>query len=322
MRAIVQQRYGAPEEVLSLREVDMPVPGDGEVIVRVRASSANPMDWHLVRGEPMLLRPAGLGGIRRPTSPIPGGDVSGIVEESRVAGFAPGDEVYGFGRGAFAEFVAIPHRSLARKPATLTFAEAAAVPLAGVTALQGLRLGGLRSGQRVMIIGASGGVGTFAVQLARHQGAEVTAVCSRKNLPLVAELGAHHAIDYTTGDPTAGRQRYDLVLQLGGTYGPLQVRRILARRGTLVQSYGDGGRWLGPLGGIVAAVAINPFVTQRLRTLVVDEDMATLDELRALIEAGHLRPVVSAVYPLAHAADAVALVERGHAGGKVVVDVA
>lgn len=321
MRAIVQQEYGAPEDVLRLREADLPQPGQDEVLVRVRASSVNPADWHIIRGEPVLLRPTGLGGIRRPSSPIPGGDVAGVVERSRVAGFAPGDEVFGFGRGAFAEFVAIPHRNLARKPGTLTFAEAAAVPLAAVTALQGLRAGGLRSGQHVMIIGASGGVGTFAVQIAKQWGAEVTGVCSTPNLPLVRDLGADHLIDYTTTDPTEGADRYDLVLQLGGTYRPRQVRRALSQRGTLVQSYGDGGRWVGPVGSIVAALVTNPFVSQTLRTFLAEEDTATLDELRAMIDAGHLRPIVSATYPLAEAAAAVSLLERGHPAGKVVITV-
>ncbi len=323
MKAIVQDRYGAPEDVLKLSDVPQPVPDDDEVLVEVRASSANPWDWHFVRGEPVLMRPAGLGGVRRPTFPIPGGDVAGTVQQvgREVTGFAPGDEVYGFGHGAFAEYLAIPARNLARKPANLTFEQAAGVPLAAVTAIQGLRAGGLRSGQHVLVLGASGGVGTFAVQIAHHLGAQVTGVCSTAHTDLVRDLGAQHVIDYTRQDPTQGTPRYDLVLQLGGTYSPRAIRRVLQPNGTLIQSYGDGNRWVGPLANIAAAGLLNLFVGQALKTFVADENTQTLDEITQLIEAGHVRPVVDRVLPLAQGAEAIALVEQGSPAGKVVVSV-
>lgn len=324
MKAIVQKAYGPPREVLHLEEVDIPTVGPEDVLVRVRASSANPWDWHFVCGEPVLMRPTGIGGIRRPKFPIPGGDVAGTVERvgARVTQFAAGEQVYGFGHGAFAEFLAVPRGNLARKPANLTFEEAAAVPLAAITALQGLRAGVLRPEQQVLIIGASGGVGTFAVQIAKHQGAHVTGVCSTRNLELVRSLGADHVIDYTAEDPAAGPHSYDLILQLGGTYSPRTLRRVLTPHGTLVQSYGDGNRWFGPLVNIAAAAALNMLVAQTLKAFVATETTEALDEIRDLIEAGHLRPVIDSRYPLPQAADAVALVKDGHPAGKVIVTVA
>ena len=324
MRAIVQHRYGAPEEVLRLEEVAVPAVDAHDVLVRVRASSANPWDWHFVRGEPVLLRPAGLGGVRRPRFEVPGGDVAGTVEQvgAEVEGLSVGDEVYGFGHGAFADFVSVPQRHVARKPGNLTFEQAAAVPLAGVTAIQGLRAGGLRPGQHVLIIGASGGVGTFAVQIARHLGARVTGVCSTAHLRLVHDLGAEEVIDYTTQDITAGTERYDLVFQLGGRTPPRVLRRVLTSRGTLLQSAGDGNRWLGPLGGMVQAAVLNLVVGQTLKTFVADETTETLDELRDLVEAGAVVPVVDRTYPLSQAAAAIRFVEEGRPAGKVVVSVA
>lgn len=324
MKALVQDRYGAPTEVLRLVEDEpMPVPADDDVVVRVHASSANPWDWHFVRGEPVLMRPAGIGGVRRPRFRIPGGDVAGTVERvgPAVRGFAPGDAVYGFGHGAFAERVAVKQGQLAKKPSTLSFEEAAAVPLAAITALQAWRAGGLASGQRVLVIGASGGVGTFAVQLARHEGAHVTGVCSGRHLDLVRELGADDVIDYTASDVTALATRYDVVLQLGGTYSPGALRRLLADDGVLLQSYGDGNRWTGPLVNLAWAALLNRFVSQRLTSFVAKEDTATLDSLTALIEAGQVRPVIDSVVPLAEAPQAIALVEHGSPAGKVVVRV-
>jgi NADPH:quinone reductase-like Zn-dependent oxidoreductase len=252
MKAIVQHEYGAPQDVLRLAEVKMPVAGAEDVLVSARASSATPWDWHFIRGEPLLLRP-GLGGVRKPKFPVPGGDLAGTVERAggAVTAFRPGDEVYGFGHGAFAEYVAVLQGSLAPKPGNLTFEQAAAVPMAAVTALQGLRAGGIRPGQHVLIIGASGGVGTFAVQIARHLGVTVTGVCSTRHVDLVRRLGAEAVIDYTTQDVTAGVVRYDLAFQLGGTYSPAAVRKVLTPRGTLIQSFGDGSRWFGPVGNIL-----------------------------------------------------------------------
>ncbi len=321
MKALVQTEYGAPQDVLAIADVEVPSVGPDDVLVRVRASSANPWDWHFVRGEPVLMRPAGIGGIRKPKFAIPGGDVAGTVERCgrNVTEFAPGDEVYGFGHGAFAEFVAVPHDRLARKPSNLTFEQSAAVPLAAITAIQGLRAGDLQSDQKVLIIGASGGVGTFAVQLARHMGAQVTGVCSTVNVDLVRRLGADQVIDYSQQRIASGPARYDLVFQLGGTYSPASLRRVLTNRGILIQSYGDGSRWLGPLGNMLKAVALNPFVGQTLKAFTAKETTAALDELTGLIEAGDLVPVIDRSFPLADAAAAIELVEQGHPAGKVTV---
>jgi NADPH:quinone reductase-like Zn-dependent oxidoreductase len=323
MKAIVQRGYGAPTDVLELAEVDMPAVGDHEVLVRVKASSANPWDWHFIRGEPVLMRPAGIGGIRKPKFLIPGGDVAGTVEQlgAGVSGFAPGDHVYGFGHGAFADFVAVPAGNLARKPVNLTFEEAAAVPLAAITAIQGLREGGLETGQHVLIIGASGGIGTFAIQIAKHLGAEVTGVCSTGNLDLVRRLGADHVIDYTTSGISNGSARYDLAFQLGGTYSPAAIRKLLTPHGTLIQSYGDGSRWIGPVGNMFKAVVLSLFVGQTLKAFNAKETTEALDELTELIEAGHLTPVVDRTYPLSEGAQAIALVEKGRPAGKVTVTI-
>jgi len=323
MKAIVQHAYGAPEDVLKLAEVDPPGVGDDEVLVRVRASSANPWDWHFIRGEPVLMRPAGIGGIRKPKFLIPGGDVAGTVEQvgERVSGFEPGDHVYGFGHGAFAEYLAVPQGQLARKPMNLTFEQAAAVPLAAITAIQGLRAGGLQGGQHVLIIGASGGIGTFAVQIAKHLGAEVTGVCSTGNLDLVRRLGADHVIDYTTEDIFSGSARYDLVFQLGGTYSPAAIRKVLTPHGTLIQSYGDGSRWLGPVGNLVKAAALNLFVGQTLKAFNASETTEILDEITGLIEAGEFTPVIDRTYPLSEGAQAIQLVEQGRPAGKVTVTI-
>ena len=323
MKAIVQHEYGAPQDVLRLAEMEVPAAGAQDVLVSVRASSANPWDWHFIRGEPLLLRPAGLGGVRKPKFPVPGGDLAGTVARvgSGVTAFRPGDEVYGFGHGSFAEYIAVNQGSLAAKPGNLTFEQAAAVPLAAVTALQCLRAGGIQPGQHVLIIGASGGVGTFAVQIARHLGAQVTGVCSTRHADLVRRLGAEYVIDYTKQDFTAGAARYDLALQLGGTYSPAAVRKVLTPRGTLIQSFGDGSRWLGPIGNIIKAVALSPLGGQTLKSFTAKVTATALTEVSGLIEAGHLTPVIDRTYPLTEAAAAVALVEEGSPAGKVIVTV-
>src|SRR3974390_1570653 len=274
MKAIVQHEYGAPQDVLHLAEVQMPVAGAEDVLVSVRASSANPWDWHFIRGEPVLLRPAGLGGVRTPKFPVPGGDLAGTVERagSGVTAFKPGDEVYGFAHGAFAEYIAVPQGSLAPKPGNLTFEQAAAVPLAAVTALQCLRAGGMQPGQHVLIVGASGGVGPFAVQIARH-------------------LGAGQVIDYTKQDFTLGAARYDLAFQLGGTYSPAAIRRVLTPHGTLIQSFGDGSRWFGPVGNIIKAVALNALAGQTLKSFTAKVTAQALTEVGDLIESGRIAPV-------------------------------
>jgi NADPH:quinone reductase-like Zn-dependent oxidoreductase len=301
----------------------MPVIGADEVLVSVRASSANPWDWHFIRGEPVLFRMAGLGGVRKPKFSVPGGDLAGVVEKigSGVTAFQPGDAVYGFGHGAFAEYIAMPETKLAPKPESLTFEQAAAVPLAAVTALQCLRAGGIQAGQDVLIVGASGGVGTFAVQIARHLGAKVSGVCSTQHVDLVRKLGAEHVTDYTVQDFTHGAARYDLVLQLGGTYSPAAVRKVLKPRGTLIQSSGDGGRWLGPVGNIVKAVAINAIVGQTLKSVMAEVTAQALHDVSALIESGDILPVIDRTYLLAEAAAAVQLVEKGSPAGKIIVKV-
>jgi NADPH:quinone reductase-like Zn-dependent oxidoreductase len=320
MKAIVQRRYGVPGDVLRLADVGLPEVGAEDVLVRVRASSANPWDWHFIRGEPLLFRPAGIGGVRRPKFLIPGGDVAGTVERvgSAVTAFEPGADVYGFGHGAFAEYVAVPQTRLAPTPAGLSFEQAAAVPLAAITALQGLRAGEIARGQRVLVVGASGGVGTFAVQVATHLGAQVTGVCSTPHVDLVRGLGADQVIDYTREDFTAGAGGYDLVFQLGGTYSPAAVRRVLTPHGTLIQSYGDGGRWLGPLGNMAKAAVLNRFIGQTLKAFTATVTAEALHEIKDLIESGRMAPVISRTFPLAEAADAVDLVEHGSPPGKVV----
>jgi len=321
MKAIVQHQYGAPPDVLHLAEVEMPVAGAEDVLVSVCASSADPWDWHFIRGEPLLLRPAGLGGIRRPKFPVPGGDLAGTVERagSAVTAFKPGDEVYGFGHGAFAEYIAVHQDGLAPKPGNLTFEQAAAVPLAAVTALQGLRAGGIQPGQQILVIGASGGVGTFAVQIASHLGAQVSGVCSTRHADLVRRLGAEQVIDYTKQDFTRAAARYDLALQLGGTYTPAAVKKVLTPRGTLIQSFGDGSRWLGPVGNIIKAVAVNALAGQTLKPFTAKVTAQALTEVGALIESGSITPVIDRTFPLADAAAAVQLVEEGSPAGKVIV---
>ncbi len=323
MRAIIQHRYGPPEQVLTLGEAERPVPEPDQVLVRVHASSANPWDWHFIRGEPLFMRPTGLG-VRRPRFAIPGGDVAGTVEEvgSEVEGFQAGDQVIGFGHGAFAEYVCVRQARLAPKPPSLTFEQAATVPLAGCTALQGLRdAGALQSGQRVLIVGASGGVGSFAVQIAKALGADVTGVSSTGNLDLVRDLGADRVIDYTAEDFTRGADRYDLVFTLGGTTPPRAIRRVLTPTGRLVQSSGDGGRYLGPIGNILQAVAINPFVGQTMRFLDAEVTSDALAFLSGLIEAGTVTPVIDRGFPLSDVGAAVRLVEAGRPRGKVVITV-
>ena len=321
MKAIVQHGYGAPRDVLQLADIEMPTFGAEDVLVSVRASSANPWDWHFIRGEPVLLRPAGLGGVRKPKFAVPGGDLAGTVERtgSSVTAFRPGDEVYGFAHGAFAEYIAVPQGSLGPKPGNLTFEQAAAVPLAAVTALQCLRAGGIQPGQHVLIIGASGGVGTFAVQIAKHLGAQVTGVCSNRHVDLVRRLGAEQVIDYTEQDFTSGAARYDLALQLGGTYSPAAVKKVLTPHGTLIQSFGDGSRWFGPVGNIIKAVALNALAGQTLKSFTARVTAQALKEVGDLIESAHITPVIDRAYPLTNAAAAVELVEEGSPAGKVIV---
>ncbi len=318
MQAIVQRRYGPPE-VLGLEEIERPVPAAREVLVRVRAASVNPADWHAVRGRPFLVRLVGYG-LRRPTHRTPGTDVAGVVEAigDDVSGLRPGDEVFGWARGSYAEYALARPDRLARKPSTLSFEQAAAVPTAAVTALQGLRdCGRLARGQEVLVIGASGGVGTFAVQIATAAGARVTGVCGARNAPFVRSLGADEVLDYGREDVVRAGRRYDLVFQLAGTCSPLALRRVLRPTGTLVLCSGDG-----PLSGldrIALAAVVTRFGSQRLVAFVAkqrDRDLATLQEL---IEAGSIRPILDRTYPLADTPGALRYVEARHARGKVVI---
>jgi NADPH:quinone reductase-like Zn-dependent oxidoreductase len=322
MKAIAYHRYGPPE-VLGLEEVDEPVVQDDDVLVRVRAASVNPRDWHFLRGLPYVVRPVGL---RRPKSGVLGSDIAGQVEAvgKAVTRFRPGDEVFAFVlSGAFAEHAAVPEAVLGPKPATLTFEQAATVPLAALTALQGLRdHGRVQPGQRVLILGASGGVGTFAVQLAKSFGAEVTGVSSTRNLELVRSLGADHVIDYTREDFTRSGQTYDLIFQLAGTRSPSDLRRALTPKGTLVLSSGESdGRWIGPLGRVIKAAVLSPFLRQRLVTFEAKQSKDDLRVLKELVESGKLVPVIDRTYPLIETSEAIRYLETGHARGKVVITV-
>jgi NADPH:quinone reductase-like Zn-dependent oxidoreductase len=324
MRAITQAAFGSAD-VLQLREVPKPSPPAGEVLVRICAASPNPWDWHFMRGLPYISRLAGAG-LRKPKNTILGSDVAGQVEAvgAGVTQLHVGDEVVGFvGAGAFAEYVSVPEEFLGPKPANLTFEQAATIPLAGMTALQGLRdAGQIRAGHHVLIIGASGGVGTLAVQIAKHFGAHVTGVCSTRNLALVQSLGADHVIDYTRHDVTRLGVTYDLILQLAGTTSPVALRRILTPSGRLVLSSGDSaGRLVGPMNRMVGAVILSAFTSQTLQPLTTKRSPSDLTQLRDLIENGTLTPVLEATYPLSASADAVRRLETGRVRGKLAISI-
>ncbi|GIH76813.1 NAD(P)-dependent alcohol dehydrogenase [Planobispora longispora] len=328
MKAFVLRSYGSPD-VLDLTDVAMPSPGDDEVLVRVLATSVQPYDWHLMRGEPYIARlmPGGPG-LRGPEIDILGADVAGRVEAvgKNVTEFRPGDEVFAMPkRGGFSEYVCVPESELAPKPENLSFEQAAAVPLAAGTALLGLRdQGRIRPGQRVLVNGASGGVGTFAVQIAKAFGAEVTGVCGPRNTELVRSIGADEVIDYTKEDFTRSRQRYDLLLDVAGSRPGRACLRTLTREGTHVIVGGPGGRWLKPVGRMVSALALSPFVSQRVvRADVVGctENKRNLMTLTELIEGGKVTPVIDRCYPFEEIPAAVRYQEEGHTAGKVVVTV-
>jgi NADPH:quinone reductase-like Zn-dependent oxidoreductase len=325
MLAIVQEAYGCvAEDVLRLAQVDRPAIGTDEVLVRVRAASVDRGTWHLMTGLPNLMRMMGFG-LRRPKQPNPGRCLAGTVEAvgASVTAFSPGDEVYGTGDGSFAEFVCAPAGRLARKPANLTFEQAAAVPISGITALQAVRdRAKVQPGQRALIIGASGGVGTFAVQIAKQLGAEVTAVCSTTKMDLVLALGADHVIDYTRDDFAGVGQRYDAIVDIGGNSPLSALRRALAPRGTLVIVGGEtGGRWLGGFDRQLRALALSPTVRQKLAVLVSKENAADLSALREFLEAGTITPAIDRSYPLGETAAAIEYCQRGHVRGKVVITV-
>ena len=319
MKAIVQDRYGAAD-VLRIEEVAVPVPTDDEVLVRVHAAGLNHADAALMRGEPLVLRLAY--GLRGPKVRVRGLDLAGVVETvgSKVTAFSPGDEVYGqIETGSFAEYAVVPERALAPKPASLSFTEAAAVPVAANTALQGLRdVGKLQAGQRVLINGASGGVGTFAVQIAKALGAEVTAVCSTRNVELVRSLGADHVVDYSRDDFTRSGKRFDVIFDLAGSRSLSSCRRVLTEKGTLVLS-GGGGRLFGPLGRILRAVMLSPFVSQSLRPFISTPNVENLLTLKGLIEGGKVAPSIETTYRLEETAAAVGHFLDRHARAKIVI---
>ncbi|MGH8969790.1 MAG: NAD(P)-dependent alcohol dehydrogenase [Actinomycetes bacterium] len=323
MKAIVQDTYGTAD-VLELRDIGRPEIADDEVLVRVHAAGVDRGVWHLMTGLAYPIRLAGYG-LRAPKTPVPGMDLAGVVEAvgKDVTRFRPGDEVFGIGKGAYAEYARAPENKLAPKPASLTFEQAAAVAISGLTALQGLRdKGKVAAGQKVLIIGASGGVGTFAVQLAKAFGAEVTGVASSTKLDLVRSIGADYVVDYTSEDFADGEHHYDVILDIGGNSSLSRLRRALTATGTLVIVGGEGGgRWLGGMDRQLRAVLLSPFVGQKLATFVSKENHEDMLVLKELIEAGQVTPVIDRTYPLSEAPKAIRHVEEGHARGKVVITV-
>jgi NADPH:quinone reductase-like Zn-dependent oxidoreductase len=320
MKAVVRDAYGSVD-VLRLGEVDKPVAGEGEVLVRVHAAAVDQGVWHLMVGMPYAMRLAGFG-IRAPKNPLLGYDLAGRVEAvgANAGAFRPGDEVFGTCRGSYAEYAVARADRLASKPGNVSFEEAAAVPISGYAALQAVREhGGVRAGRRVLIIGAAGGVGTFAVQIAKADGAEVTGVCSTAKTELVRSLGADHVIDYTREDFADGRNRYDVILDIAGNRPLSQLRRALTSRGTLViVGAEDAGNWLG-IRRQLRAAALSPFVRQKLGFFISKERSEDLEELRKLLEAGAVRPVVDRTFPLDEVPQAIDYLRDGRALGKIVI---
>lgn len=327
MQAMVQRRYGmAPEDVLQLERIAKPAPARDEVLVRVAAAGVDRGTWHLMAGRPYLARIAGVG-LRAPKLPVLGWAVAGTVEAvgAEVAGLEPGDEVFGTCRGSFAQYAATKASRLAPKPASLTFEQAAAMPISAVTALQALRdHAKLRPGQHVLVTGASGGVGTFAVQIAKAFGAEVTGACRTAKIDLVRSVGADHVLDYTREDLVDGRHRYDVIIDVGGNRRLAHLRRALTTRGTLVITGGeDGGRWLGAtVGRNIRAHLLNPFTRQRLTGFFAPESRADLLVLRDMADSGAITPAIDRSYPLSEAATAVRRLADGLGRGKVVITIA
>jgi NADPH:quinone reductase-like Zn-dependent oxidoreductase len=324
LKAIVQERFGPPD-VLRLVDTDPPEVGADDVLVRVHAAALNPYDWHIMRGDPLIARLMGEVGLRKPKARVAGVDAAGRVEAvgANVRGLRPGDEVLGFCHGAFAQYARAAADKLVPKPVSLSFEQAAAVPTAGTTALRGIRdVGAVQAGHRVLVNGAAGGVGTYAVQIATALGAEVTAVCSTRNLELARSIGATQVIDYTSEDFTDGPAHYDVILDNVGNRPLNQLRRALTPTGTLVLNGGGSpGHVLGPVGSILRAVVVNRLVRDRLRLLPHEQKRDQLLTLTRLIEAGKLTPVLDRTYPLADTAEGMRHVEHGHARGKVVITV-
>jgi NADPH:quinone reductase-like Zn-dependent oxidoreductase len=324
MRAIVQDRYGTdPDAVLELAETARPTIGDDEVLVRVVAASVDMGTWHCMTGMPYAMRLAGFG-VRSPKATNPGRSLAGTVESigKEVTDFKAGDEVYGTCDGSFAEYVRVETSKLAPKPANLSFEQAAAAPISAGTALQAVRKADVQPGRKVLIVGASGGVGTFAVQIAKAFGAEVTGVCSTAKTDLVRALGADHVIDYTRDNFADGEHRYDVILDMGGNRRLLHLRRALTRQGTLVIVGGEtGGRWLGGFDRSLRAVLLSPLVSQTMGMLASTENAEDLKVLRDLIESGQVTPAIDRTFPLSETAAAIRHLSDGHARGKVVIKV-
>ena len=321
MKAIAYRCYGSPD-VARLESLPKPTAEEGRILVKVRAASVNPLDWHYLRGEPYIMRMSV--GTGAPKDMRLGVDFAGVVEAvgNGVTRYKPGDEIYGGADGSFAEYVTVREGgSVALKPANMTFEQAAAVPIAAITALQALRdQGSVRAGQQVLINGASGGVGTFAVQLAKQLGAEVTAVCSGRNAALVRSLGADQVIDYNRQAVTLGPQRYDLIIDTVGTHSINEFRRVLTPQGTLViVGAASAGRWIGGLSGALQAMIVSPFVKQKVGFFLAKLNHDDLDYLGKLMAEGKLVPVIDRRYPLAETAEALRYVEAGHSRGKVVI---
>jgi len=327
MKAIQYTTYGPPD-VLELKEIEKPVPKDNEVLIKIRAASVNPLDWHYSRGVPYMIRMGA--GLRKPKETRLGVDLAGQVEAvgQDITQFKPGDEVFGTRTGSFAEYVCKIEKTLALKPANLTFEQAAAVPVAACTALQGLRdKGQIQPGQKVLINGAAGGVGTFAVQIAKAFGAEVTGVCSTRNVDMVRSVGADQVIDYSQEDFTRTGRLYDLLLDNAGNRSLSDLRRVLTPNGTLVFNGGgplsaSQGRLLGPMINSIRATMLSRFLSQKMATFLASVTKEDLLVLKELIEAGKITPVIDRTYPLRETAEAIRYLEDGHARAKVVIIIA
>lgn len=323
MKAIVQDTYGSTE-VLQFRDIDRPTPAADQVLIEVRAAGVDRGVWHLMTGQPYPIRLAGYG-LRKPKFAVPGMDMAGVVSAvgSDVTRFEPGDQVFGIGKGAFAEFALAPQDKLSHKPATLTWEQAAALGISGLTALQGLRdKGNVQPGQHVLITGASGGVGTYAVQIAKALGARVTAVCSGAKADMVRSLGADDVIDYAHGTSADGRASYDMILDIGGNSSLSRLRGALTPKGTVVLVGGEtGGRFLGGFDRMLRAPLVSMLVGQKLTPLVASENHEDLQVLKDMVESGQVEPIIDRTYPLIEAAEAIDHLARGKARGKVVVTV-
>jgi NADPH:quinone reductase-like Zn-dependent oxidoreductase len=325
MKAIVYCDYGLPN--LKLEDVEKPLPNDDQILVKVRAASVNPYDWHFIEGTPKIMRLMGVG-LRKPKDTRLGVDFAGTVEAvgKNVTQFKPGDEVFGGRGGAFAEYVCVRgNRAVALKPANLTFEQAASVNIAGITALQAIRdKGKVQPGQKVLINGASGGVGTFAVQIAKSLGADVTGVCSTRNVDLVRSLGADRVIDYTKEDFAKGAERYDVILDNVPNHSLSECRRILNPKGKYVMIGGGGpndSRWIGPFGRVIKAMVLSPFISQKMGMMMADMSQKDLTILGDLMQSGKVKPVIDRRYKLSEVPAAIAYLEEGHARGKVVITV-